>query len=268
MQMKQKYISVIIAVSVLVTFLGLNSIYHFTGGHGKFIDTLIERNISARGGANVWRDVSTIRLSGQMGLGKGIHVPYVMEQKRSGKMCLEFIFNKEKATQCVNGKTGWKLLPFQGRNIPEPMTDAELKEMVDMTEIDGLLFDSDKRGHKITLAGKEQMEGRNVLKLEVILPEGAVRWVYIDEESALEIKLEMTRILRGKKRLVETYYSDWRKIEGLLIPHRQETRTEGKTKSNFFTVDSIRVNPPIDDSRFMMPVKAAVKKLQSGNSAS
>lgn len=264
MPMKTKYISVALTISVLVTFLILNSIYHFTGGHGKFIDALIERNISARGGATVWRDVSSLRLSGQMDLGKGLHVPYVIEQKRPGKMCLEFIFNKEKATQCINGKTGWKILPFRGRNVAEAMTDSELKEMVDMAGIDGLLFDSDKRGHKITLAGKEQIEGRNVLKLQVILPEDAMRWVYIDEESALEIKLEMTRILRGEERIVETQYSDWRKIDGLLIPHRQETRTEGNTKSNFVTVDSVRVNPPINDSRFTMPVK----KLQSDGKAS
>ena len=265
---KTKIISIAVAVSVLVSFLILNSFYHFTGGHGKVIDALIERNISARGGADVWRDVSTIRLSGQMSLGKDVHVPYVIEQKRSGKMCLEFIFNKEKATQCINGETGWKLLPFQGRNVAEPMTDSELKEMVDMTEIDGLLFDSDKRGHDITLVGNEKIDGRNVHKLKVTLPEGAVRWVYIDEESALEVKLEMTRKRRGKEQLVETYYSDWRKTDGLLIPHRQETRIKGKAQSNFITVDSVRVNPPIDDSRFIMPVKAVVKKMHTGDNAS
>lgn len=268
MPMKKKLISVALAISVSLTFFILNNIYHFTGGHGKVIDALIERNITARGGANVWRDVTTIRLSGQMDLGKGMHAPYVMEQKRPGKMCLEFIFNKEKAIQCINGKSGWKVLPFQGRNMAESMTSSELKQIVDMAEIDGLLFDSDKRGHKITLAAKEQIDGRNVFKLQLELPEGAIRWVYIDEESALDIKLEMKRMLRGKERLVETNYTDWRNVDGLLIPHRQETRIKGSAMSNFITVESVRVNTPIDDSRFKMPEKATVKKIESGNKAS
>lgn len=268
MPMIQKYKSIILAISVLVAFLILNSIYHFTGGHGKFIDALIERNITARGGAEVWRAVSTIRFKGQMDLGKDMRVPYLLEQKRPGKMCLEFVFNKEKATQCINGDTGWKRLPFRGRTEAESMTDSELKQMVDMAAIDGLLFDSDKRGHKITLASKEEINGRNVLKLKLVLPEGAIRWVYIDEESALEIKLEMTRILRGKEQLVETHFTDWRNIDGLLIPHRQETRTKGSAKSNFITVESVMVNTPIDDSRFKMPAKATVKKSPSGNKPS
>lgn len=262
MPKKLKIHSAIATAVVLVVFLGLNSIYHFTGGHGKFIDALIARNIAARGGANVWREVSTLRLSGQMELGKDMHVPYVMEQKRPGKMCLEFLFNKQTAIQCVNGQSGWKVLPFQGRNAPEPMTKSELKEIVDMTEIDGLLFDSAKRGHKITLAGNEKIDGRTVLKLEFILPGGAVRWLYIDEASALEVKLEMTRLRRGKQQLVETYYSDWRETDGLLIPHRQETRAHGETKSNFVTVDSVRVNPPIEDARFIMPVNKTAKTNQ------
>lgn len=252
---KDKIMSVVLATLTLVAFIILNNIYHFTGGHGKVIDALIERNISARGGATVWRDVSTIRLAGQMDIGNGTHVPYIIDQKRPGKMCLEFVFDDEKATQCINGESGWKLLPFRGRNDAEPMTELELKGMVDMAEIDGLLFDSDKRGHKITLLGKEQIAGRSVLKLKLVLPEGAERLVYVDEESALEVKLEMIRIRRGKEQRVETYYSDWRKIDGLLIPHRQETHTNGSTKSNFITVERVKVNPPIHDSRFVMPVK-------------
>jgi hypothetical protein len=259
MSKQDKKNSAIAAVMVLLVFIGLNSIFHFTGGHGSYIDALIERNIEARGGADVWRKVSTLRLSGQMDLGKGLHVPYVIEQKRLGKMCLEFLFNKETATQCVSGNTGWKVLPFQGRNVPEPMTKDELKEIIGMTEIDGLLFDSDKHGYNITLAGKEQIDGRNAIKLEVELPGGALRWVYLDEETALEIKLEMKRIHRGKEQLVETYYTDWRKTDGLLIPRRQETVTKGSSKPNFITVDSVNVNPVIDDSRFNMPVKATAK---------
>ena len=80
-----------------------------------------------------------------------------------------------------------------------------------------------------------------------------MRWVYIDEETALDIKMGATRMLRGKEQLVETFYYDWLETDGLLIPRRQETRAEGDDKSHFLTVDGVVVNPLLDDSRFAMP---------------
>jgi hypothetical protein len=80
--------------------------------------------------------------------------------------------------------------------------------------------------------------------------------VYLDAESGLEIKLDALRTLRGRERRVETFYHDWQEAEGLLIPRRQETRTEGAKESHLLTVETVRVNPPLEDSRFAMPAAA------------
>jgi hypothetical protein len=243
-------------VLVLGAFLVLNSVYHLTGGHGRVVDALIARNVAARGGAEAWQGVDSLRLAGQMDLGQGMHVPYVMEQKRPGKKCLEFVFDEETAIQCIDGETGWKLLPFRGRTKPEAMTANEFREMAGGASIDGLLFNSAERGYKVNLLGKETVAGRVAVKLQVTLNSGAVRWVYIDEETALDIKSESTRMLRGKEHIVETFYYDWQETDGLLIPRRQDTRTEGDDESHFITVDGVTTNPMIDDSRFEMPVTA------------
>ena len=245
----------------LVLTLGLPALYYFSPFDyfspeikaARLVDKLVARNVAARGGADAWQAVSSMRQSGLIDVGHGMHLPYVLEQKRPGKMCLEFVFDEETAVQCVDGKTGWKLLPFRGRNKPEPMTAAELREMVDSADLYGLLFDSAARGHKIELLGQEPVEGRDAFKLKVTLPGGAVRWVYLNAESALEVKLEAVRIRRGKERLVETFYRDWQAADGLLISRRQETQTEGDTESHFLTVDRVQVNPPLDDLRFVMP---------------
>ena len=254
MKINSKTLAVLAAVLVIGMgiFLLLDRTYHFTGGHGKVVDALIARNVAARGGAEVWRAVSSRQLSGQMDLGQGMHVPYVLEQKRPDKMCLEFVFDDETAIQCVDGKTGWKLLPFRGQTTPGPMTEQELREMADTTSLDGLLFDSAERGYKVELLGHEPVDGRDTLKLKVTLPGGALRWVYIDAETALDIKLEATRVLGGRERRVETLYSDWQATDGLLIARRQETLTEGDAETHFLTVTSVNVNPPLDDARFLM----------------
>ena len=246
----------IVAVLVLGSgmFRLLDNTYHLTGGHGEVVDALIARNIAARGGAEAWRSVSSLKLSGLLDLGHGMYVPYVLLQKRPAKMCLEFVFDEETAIQCVDGDSGWKLLPFRGHKTPEAMNELELREMADMADLDGLLLDSARRGHKVELVSREQVNGRPADKLQVTLPGGARRWVYLDVETALELKLESTRLLRGKERTVETFYSNWQETDGILIPRRQLTQTQGDKEAHFLVVELAVVNPPLQDTRFAMAV--------------
>jgi hypothetical protein len=131
-----------------------------------------------------------------------------------------------------------------------------LREAAGSADLYGLLFDYAPRGHTVELLGREPIQGRDAFKLKVTLPGGAVRWVYLDAESALEVKVEALRTLGGRERRVETFYHDWQAAGGLLIPRRHETRTEGANKLHLLTVESVRVNPPLDDSRFAMPAVA------------
>lgn len=222
-------------------------------GYGREINNLIERNITAKGGSDTWRTVSALRLSGQMDLGQGLRVPYFIEQKRPGKMCLEYEFNRKMAMQCVDGSNGWQLLPFRGQKSPEAMSSEAALKMADTASIDSLLFAAATRGYRIESLGEEEVSGRKTHKLEINMPGGTQRWLYLDKESGLEVKLESRRVLRGKERIVETFYSDWMQVDGLLIAGRQETRTRGDTESQFITVEHVDVNPAIDNDRFIIP---------------
>lgn len=246
-----------VTLAIVATLVLLNNQYHFTGGHGKVVDALIARNIEARGGAAQWRAVSSLRFEGEMDLGQNVRAPYTLEQKRPGKMCLAFEFDGAMATQCVDGESGWKQLPFMGRDYPEAMNETELREMAGAVSVDGLLFDSDKRGYRVRLLGKEMLDNRQASKLEVTLPSGALRWVYLDDETGLEIKFQAMRSLRGQQRLMETVFSQWQSIDGLLFPRLQETRMVGDADSHLLTVETVSINPPIDDARFAMPLAQA-----------
>lgn len=228
-------------------------------GLAQTVDELVARNVAARGGAEVWRSVSSLRLTGRMDVGRGMLVPYVLEQKSPGKMRLELVFDGETAVQTYDGQAGWKLAPFRGRTKPEPMTEAELSEAEGTADLRGLLLDHAQRGHEVELLGRETVQGRDAFKLKVTLPGGSVRWVYLDAESALEVKVETLRRLGRSDRRVETFYHDWQTVEDLLIPHRYETQTEGANELHLLTVESVRVNPSLDDSRFAQPSPVPVR---------
>ncbi len=219
----------------------------------RLIKQLVAHNVEARGGKEAWQDVSSLRLTGQMDIGNGMQVPYVLEQKRPGKMRLQFVFNGATAVQSTNGETGWKLLPFRGRPNPELMTEQELRESADSTDLYGLLFAYAERDIDLEFLGQETVAGRDAFKLKATLPRGAERWIYLDAETGLEIKLETQRMLGGHLRIVKTMYSDWQRVEGLLISHRQEIQTEGDDDGrHFVTVESVVVNPQLNESHFRM----------------
>jgi hypothetical protein len=259
----------------LALMLGLPVLYYFSPFYyfspelkeARLVDELVARNVAARGGAGAWQDVSSLRLSGRMDLGQEMVVPYVLEQKRPDKMCFEFDFDGKTATQCVNADGGWKITPYLGRTTAETMTEAEYRETADTVDPYGLLYNYAARGSTMDFVGQEQVDGRDTFKLKVTLSRGGVRWLYLDAGSALEVKLETMRTVSGRPRRVETFYHDWQAVDGLLISRRQETRTEGDKESHFLTVDSVQVNPALDDARFAMPssVNASSGTVQSAS---
>jgi hypothetical protein len=228
-------------------------------GLAQTVDELVARNVAARGGAQAWRAVSTLRLTGQMDIGRGMKVPYVLEQKLPGKMRFEFVFKGETAIQCTDGKDGWKVTPFRGRKAPEAMTRDELREAAGPADLYGPLFDYASRGHAVELLGREKIEGRDAFKLKVTLPGGAVRWVYLDAETALEVKVDAMRKQGRRERRVETFYRDWKAADGLLIPRLYESRIEGSRQSHVLTVESVRVNPELPETRFTMAAATPAK---------
>ena len=223
------------------------------GGYGKQVNDLIAKNVAARGGEDAWRQVSSLQLSGRMSLGQGVSVPYRIDQKRPLKMCMEYEFNERRVVQCVDGDSGWQFMPFLGRNVPEQLPAEEAYMIADTASIDGMLLNAYERGFKIEWQGREGVNDRAADKLKVSMPGGTVRWIYLDEATGLETRVEYTRVIRGKEHLVESLYSNWKAEAGLLFPGRTDTRMVGVSESQFVTVDKIVVNPAIEDQRFVMP---------------
>lgn len=255
-------------VSLALLAVGAGVLYYYSPAmrEARLVEALVARNLQARGGADAWDGVQSLRMAGEMDIGQDMVVPYVIEQKRPGRMCFEFEFDAQTSTQCTDGSTGWKIAPFQGRPNPQPMTDLEFRETADSTDPYGLLYDYRGRGVDIDYQGEQMLADQRVHKLQVTLPLGAVRWLYLDAETGLEVRLEAIRNVAGQELLVETLYTHWQDIEGLLIPARQETRTRGDQQSHFITVDSVTVNPTINDSRFHMPAVASADGASSGGS--
>jgi hypothetical protein len=263
---------------------------------------IVDRNVAARGGLQAWRAVQTMSLAGKLTAGgnqraaipvpmpdqrpgkrtskssfptrpaEEAQLPFLMELKRPRKMHLELQFNGQTAMQVYDGSNGWKLRPFLNRREVEPYTPEEAKASSVQADLDGYLVDYTSKGTKIELAGTEKVENRDAYKLKLTTKNGQTLHVWIDAQTFLEAKIEgQPRRLDGVYHPVEVYYSDYRPVSGLQIPHVLETRVlpmkqptaaakVGPIQAEKIMIEKIVINPKLEESLFAKPQIAAAPK--------
>jgi hypothetical protein len=219
-------------------------------------DQIIEKNIAARGGLKAWRSIQTMTMSGKMDAGgkPNVQLPFVMKMKRPRMLRIEIEFAGKTALQVYDGTNGWKVRPFLGRNEVEPFTPAEMESFADNLPLDGCLIDHEAKGIQVELAGEEKVEGRNSYKLKITTKEGRERYLWVDAESFLEIKIEGTpRRLDGKMHKVEVYYRNYAPVSGLTMPFALETVVENVKLTRKINIEKVLLNPQLDDLAFAKP---------------
>jgi hypothetical protein len=217
---------------------------------------IVDRNIVARGCLAAWRAVNSLTMAGEMDAGgkQDTKLPFVMSMKRPQKSRLEIKFQEQTAVQVWDGKQGWKVRPYLNRNEVEAYTAAEAKSAAAAAELDGLLVDFARKGTKVELAGSEVVEGRNAYKLKLTLKGGEQLNLWVDATSFLEAKIDgEPRRMDGRMHKVAVFYRDFKPVGGLQFPHTIETVVEKVKGSHKMTYQTIKVNPPLDDSLFAKP---------------
>ena len=221
------------------------------------VDELIAKNIEAKGGMAKLKAVKSMRATGKMVGGQGMEFPFVMINKRPKSTKIEFTFQGMTGMQVYDGKTAWMSMPFMGKKDPEVMPPDQAKDMEEQADMDGPLVDYKEKGNKVELIGKEQVEGADAYKLKVTLKNGDVRTIYLDAETYLEIKVESKRTVRGTEVEGESYLSDYKEVEGLMIAHVMEQGQKGSPMRQKLVIEKVEINPDIQDAVFAMPAVAA-----------
>jgi hypothetical protein len=248
---------------------------------------IVDKNVAARGGAEAWKRVQSLAMTGKMDAGRlhkvdptafmgfrnqrsmtqavekqattskddsMVELPFVMELQRPRKLRLELTFRGDTAVQVYDGEHGWKLRPYLNRHEVEPFTSDELKVAAQQQELDGPLINYAAKGTKVELAGTDWVEDQPAYKLKLTLKTGDVRQVWLDGKTFLDIKIDGTpRRLDGQPHAVAVYSRDYRPVSGLMIPHVLETAVEGVKDTEKIHIEKVTLNPPLDGSRFAKP---------------
>src|ERR1700676_1050948 len=250
---------------------------------------IVEKNIAARGGLQVWRGVQSMSWTGKMDAGGGsinrsrrmaqhmpgrngkmqfaedsdvkngssakqTELPFVLEMKRPQKTRVEIQFAGKTAVQVFDGTNGWKVRPYLNRNDAEPFTSEEVKEESARAALDGPLVDYAAKGTKVEFEASEPVAGHEAYKLKLTTKDGNVQHVWIDKESFLDVKIDgLPRHMDGRMRNVWIYQRDFRSVQGVMVPFVLETAVDGFHETHKMVIDKVEVNPKLDDALFAKP---------------
>jgi hypothetical protein len=162
-----------------------------------------------------------------------------------------------KIEQGVTGDVAWGKSLMSGPVIKEGNEKAAaLREAA---------FDSSenwrKYAKKVECVGVEDVDGKPCYKVVVTYEEGEPETRYYDKESNLYVKSASTIEVAEGKFPVEVYPSEYKKVNGVLTPHRIRMSIAG-IQERIMQVKSIEYNVDIPKEKFQLPddVKALLDK--------
>jgi outer membrane lipoprotein-sorting protein len=219
------------------------------------VDEIVAKNLQAKGGAEKWKSVNSVKMTGRITL-QGTELPLTVYAKRPNLNRQEIMLQDKRVVQAFDGTSAWVINPMMGgeeaRELPKPAAET----MRHSADFDGALIDYKQKGHTVELVGREKMDGKEVYHLKVTMKGGDVQQhYYIDAASGIELKTSTDVDLgTGQKQPLVTEMSDYKEVDGIMIPHTVKQLLDGKPVVQM-TIEKVEFNAPIDDGVFRMPKK-------------
>ena len=218
------------------------------------VDEILTDNLAARGGLDRIKALQSLRLTGVATASDGRVAKIVREVKRPGFFRLEFHSQGTTSVFANDGEAGWMVAPLEGVFEPQEATEgADTAGGIDQRDIEGPLVGWREKGHAVALVGREPLDSGDAFKLKVTLNDGTIRYDYVDVESHLVVRSDVPRILKGHPVQLENTLSDFREVDGLVLPYHIEMKIKGRPEVIHIAIEKVDINPDLDDERFRLP---------------
>jgi outer membrane lipoprotein-sorting protein len=228
-------------------------------------DEVVANYINARGGVDKIKAVRTERVTGTI-TGGGTGGPFLVERKRPMKLHMEIELAGQTLIRTYDGKSaGWIYNPFRPNPSVEAMTEDDLKNILDEADFDGPFVDYKQKGNKIEFVDKEEVQNKPAYKLKLTNKNGDTSFFYFDSSTAFLLKWEGTRKIEGKDVPWESFFHDFREVNGLKYPFLIESDAPGTDQTQKITAEKIEVNIPLEDSLFEKPNPPAAPAAPDGS---
>lgn len=211
---------------------------------------IVANVVNAMGGMDKLKSVKTIvsdaRSSMNTQMGR-VEIGAVIYQVYPGKLRQNMTTPQGELSFVYDGEVGYIVAPMGAQPLPPEMSRS-LKDAVfrDIIPLFVHLVESDV---PVQFAGIEEINGESTSTLLVKQPSGETLKVYISNETHYVVKYAFRESEQGVTVNKERYYSDYREISGVKVPHRVDEYVNGILTSQS-TTTSVELNIDVDESLF------------------
>ena len=213
-------------------------------GLGQKATDILDKMIEAQGGRKVLENIKDTTLLGSIEWieagGGSVSGTFTQYQKEPSKIRREMEIMGMVRTDAFDGEIGWtneagKLSEDTGNDAAEKKSWAQGY---------AALLHPEKYGIAYVLKGQEKIEGNDYFILELTIPGGTPITQFVDAKTYLIYKIQIPEQL--------TFMSDYKKIDGVMIPHSLTFGGGEGGDSIKLIVTKVSFNTNLEDSLFQM----------------
>lgn len=228
----------VVSVVVSTVLLGLSG-----AAFAMTAEELVAKNLDARGGEAKLRALKSIHTVGTQRIGGGQEAKVESWAIAPDDYRGEFSLQGLTAVSAWDGNQAWSISPFRGRKEPQKISSDDAKGLIEQADIAGPLVDYKAKGNTVEYLGTEDIDGTDAHKLRVKLKNGDTKYLFLDPDQFLEIRVVSHRMVRGQEEVASTDLGEYEKVDGLWFPFES-----GRTH-----LEKVELNQPIDPKMFAFP---------------
>ncbi|MHB8053846.1 MAG: outer membrane lipoprotein-sorting protein [Candidatus Aminicenantales bacterium] len=211
---------------------------------------VLAKSIEAQGGRATMAAIKDTTTSGTMELIQmGMSAALTIYQKEPNKMRMDIDIMGMIITTAFDGEKGWMVNPQTG--VAEAMNDKQSRAQQLQAMGYEAALNPEKFGITYVLKGKETVGDKECYVLEQTFKDWTQATVYVNAATFLTEKTWSKSDETGTEVIVETVMSDYKNIEGLMVPHSL-TIFQGGAEFGRISIGKVAFNTGLEDAFFKM----------------
>lgn len=182
----------------------------------------------------------------------GMELPMEMKIKKPEMFIMTVEMQGQKMIQAFDGQKGWMIAPWVSPD-PQELAGEQLNQAKSQVDMNGELFDFEKKGSTAELGGKVNVDGKDAFRIKLTTKDGNTKDYFIDANTYLISKVKTKVSAQGQTVDVEQIMGDYKTIDGITMAMKVESKSP--MGSAIILMEEIKFNEKFDDAIFKQPAK-------------
>jgi len=227
---------------------------------GQTADEIINNYFENTGGLEKWKSIEGVKMTAKVNQ-QGMEIPLEIVQLNDGRQMTLINFQGKEIKQGVfDGETLWST-NFMTMKAEKSDAEATANFKLNANDFPDSFMGYKEKGYTVELLGQETIDGAETFKIKLVKEpvtvdgkeEEDVSFYFFDTENFVPIAMQSEiKSGQGKGMVQETTMSDYQEVDGVYFPFALTQGVKGQP-GDPITIESIELNPTVEDGAFAFP---------------